>query len=52
MKKRVQPSSLDCDKCYPGHDPEQHPRSFNYCSNTFDNADGAVIFKLYITQST
>ena len=38
---------FDFNKCYSGHDPEQHSRGFSRRSDILGNAnvDGSVIFK-------
>jgi len=47
-------NGVDPDKCYPGHDPEQHSRSSSHRSDILSNAnaDSTVTFKLYNSQST
>ena len=45
MKRRdTTTNCLNLDKCYPGHDPEQHSRGFSRRSDTLGNANaGAAV---------
>jgi len=47
-------SDLDLNKCYSGHDPEQHSRSFSCRSDILGNANvgSTVTFKPYNSQNT